>query len=205
MSTIREKIEAMATEHGYSGGKTKTVNEALDALNDALAGSDQANGDTIAKTVGSMSDNVGGGGSVTIGNIGYDVVYGDFSSYTGSGELTTAISNTFSGTFATLEIGLEGQGMPLCYFDNSSGNFNAYVPSGINVCVGMPSGCSQPSDPCVYLVGADSIVATPIEVEWSSQNCSFAIPAEVDALTIEAGLQHSGPQLAISVAISGGN
>lgn len=62
MMTIASKLNAMAVANGGTADKSGTITGALDALNDALAGSDyQTDKSTIETALDGLGANIGGG------------------------------------------------------------------------------------------------------------------------------------------------
>lgn len=65
--TIASKLNAMAVANGGTADKSGTITGALDALNDALAGSDyQTDQSTIETALDGLGANIGGGGSALV-------------------------------------------------------------------------------------------------------------------------------------------
>ena len=64
--TIASAFNEIAVAQGGTADKTGTITGAVDALNDALAGSDQAQGRTIEDAVRLLGQHIGGGSSVTV-------------------------------------------------------------------------------------------------------------------------------------------
>ena len=64
--TIASAFNDIAVAQGGTADTTGTITGAVDALNDALAGSDQAQGRTIEDAVRLLGQHIGGGSSVTI-------------------------------------------------------------------------------------------------------------------------------------------
>ena len=64
--TIASAFNEIAVAQGGTADKTGTITGAVDALNDALAGSDQEQGRTIEDAVRLLGAHIGGGSSVTV-------------------------------------------------------------------------------------------------------------------------------------------
>ena len=64
--TIAQAFNEIAVAQGGTASKSGTIAGAIDALNDALAGSDQASAQTIEDAVRLLGQNIGGGSSVTV-------------------------------------------------------------------------------------------------------------------------------------------
>lgn len=63
--TIAQAFNEIAVAQGGTPSKSGTIAGAIDALNDALAGSDQASAQTIEDAVRLLGQNIGGGGGGT--------------------------------------------------------------------------------------------------------------------------------------------
>lgn len=68
--TIAQAFNEIAVAQGGTASKSGSITDAIDALNDALAGSDQAPAQTIEQAVRLLGKNIGGGG----GGAGFPVV-----------------------------------------------------------------------------------------------------------------------------------
>lgn len=66
--TIREAFNEIAVAQGGTAAKEMTTAAAIDALNDALAGSDQPKAQTIEQAVRLLGEHIGGGGA-SIGSL----------------------------------------------------------------------------------------------------------------------------------------
>ena len=64
--TIAQAFNEIAVAQGGTPSTRGTIAGAIDALNDALAGSDQASAQTIEDAVRLLGQNIGGGSSVTV-------------------------------------------------------------------------------------------------------------------------------------------
>lgn len=64
--TIASAFNEIAVAQGGTQSKSGTIAGAIDALNDALAGSDQQSAQTIEDAVRLLGQNIGGGSSVTV-------------------------------------------------------------------------------------------------------------------------------------------
>lgn len=64
--TIAQAFNDIAVAQGGTASKSGTIAGAIDALNDALAGSDQQSAQTIEDAVRLLGQNIGGGSSVTV-------------------------------------------------------------------------------------------------------------------------------------------
>lgn len=64
--TIAQAFNEIAVAQGGTPSTSGTIAGAIDALNDALAGSDQASAQTIEDAVRLLGQNIGGGSSVTV-------------------------------------------------------------------------------------------------------------------------------------------
>lgn len=64
--TIAQAFNEIAVAQGGTASKSGTIAGAIDALNDALAGSDQQSAQTIEDAVRLLGQNIGGGSSVTV-------------------------------------------------------------------------------------------------------------------------------------------
>lgn len=64
--TIAQAFNDIAVAQGGTPSKSGTIAGAIDALNDALAGSDQQSAQTIEDAVRLLGQNIGGGSSVTV-------------------------------------------------------------------------------------------------------------------------------------------
>lgn len=98
--TIAGSIVALAKEYGASSSATaSTIGEALDLLNDTLAGADQSEAPTIGQAIDALSDHIvpTGTKSITTNGTGIDVA-----SYA---KVDVAVPNPSTGT---LEITAEG-------------------------------------------------------------------------------------------------
>lgn len=62
--TIAQAFNDIAVAQGGTASKSGTIAGAIDALNDALAGSDQASAQTIEDAVRLLGQNIGGGGGL---------------------------------------------------------------------------------------------------------------------------------------------
>lgn len=60
--TIAQAFNEIAVAQGGTASKSGSITGAIDALNDALAGSDQASAQTIEDAVRLLGQNIGGGG-----------------------------------------------------------------------------------------------------------------------------------------------
>lgn len=60
--TIAQAFNEIAAAHGGTAAKGGTITAAIDALNDALAGSDQPQAKTIEQAVRLLGEHIGGGG-----------------------------------------------------------------------------------------------------------------------------------------------
>lgn len=67
--TIAQAFNEIAVAQGGTASKSGTIAGAIDALNDALAGSDQQAAQTIEDAVRLLGQNIGGGGGVSEHNI----------------------------------------------------------------------------------------------------------------------------------------
>lgn len=65
--TIAKAFNDIAVAQGGTASKSGTITGALDALTDALAGSDQPAPQTIEQGVRMLGEHIGGGGSVDLG------------------------------------------------------------------------------------------------------------------------------------------
>lgn len=91
--TIAQAFNEIAVAQGGTASKSGSITDAIDALNDALAGSDQAPAQTIEQAVRLMGAHIGGGG----GGAGFPVV--EMDSETGAlsvtaGELVEMLEET---------------------------------------------------------------------------------------------------------------
>ena len=89
--TIAQAFNEIAVAQGGTASKSGTIAGAIDALNDALAGSDQASAQTIEDAVRLLGQNIGSGGgsnahklyvyaedySLTGYTVGFDIVSAD--------------------------------------------------------------------------------------------------------------------------------
>jgi len=64
--TIASAFNEIAVAQGGTADTSGTITGAVDALNDALAGSDQAQGRTIEDAVRLLGNHIGGGSSITV-------------------------------------------------------------------------------------------------------------------------------------------
>ena len=64
--TIAQAFNEIAVAQGGTASTSGTIAGAIDALNDALAGSDQKSAQTIEDAVRLLGQNIGGGSSVTV-------------------------------------------------------------------------------------------------------------------------------------------
>ena len=64
--TIAQAFNEIAVAHGGAADKSGTITGAIDALNDALAGSDQEAASTIEGAIKLLGQHIGGGSSVTV-------------------------------------------------------------------------------------------------------------------------------------------
>lgn len=64
--TIASAFNDIAVAQGGTAAKGGTITAAIDALNDALAGSDQPQAKTIEQAVRLLGEHIGGGGGVTV-------------------------------------------------------------------------------------------------------------------------------------------
>lgn len=72
--TIAGSIVALAKKYGASGSATaSTINEALDLLNDTLAGSDADAEATIAQAIDAVAEGIVPTGTLTITENGTDI------------------------------------------------------------------------------------------------------------------------------------
>lgn len=71
MASAKDKITAIAVEHGYAGKKPKSVAGAINALADTLAGEDVKNGRSISDAVDAIAPYIGsgGGGGAKLGEL----------------------------------------------------------------------------------------------------------------------------------------
>lgn len=67
--TIASAFNDIAVEQGGTAAKSGAITAAIDALNDALAGSDQPQAKTIEQAVRLLGEHIGGGGGGTEYNI----------------------------------------------------------------------------------------------------------------------------------------
>lgn len=67
--TIASAFNDIAVAHGGTAAKSGAITAAIDALNDALAGSDQPQAKTIEQAVRLLGEHIGGGGCGTEYNI----------------------------------------------------------------------------------------------------------------------------------------
>lgn len=70
--TIAQAFNEIAIAHGGTANNSGTITGAIDALNDALAGSDQAAAETIEDAVRMLGEHIGsggGGGGVDVGEL----------------------------------------------------------------------------------------------------------------------------------------
>lgn len=67
--TIASAFNEIAVAQGGTASKSGTITGALDALTDALAGSDQPAPQTIEQGVRMLGEHIGGGGSAGLGEI----------------------------------------------------------------------------------------------------------------------------------------
>lgn len=98
--TIVGSIVALAKEYGASASATaSTIGEALDLLNDTLAGEDQPGAPTIGQAIDALSENIvpEGTKSITANGTGIDVA--------AYAKVDVAVPNPSTGT---LEITAEG-------------------------------------------------------------------------------------------------
>lgn len=65
--TIASAFNDIAVAQGGTAAKSGAITAAIDALNDALAGSDQPQAKTIEQAVRLLGEHIGGGGSVDLG------------------------------------------------------------------------------------------------------------------------------------------
>lgn len=73
--TIASAFNEIAVANGGTADNSGTIAGAVDALTDALAGSDVAQGATIEDGVRVLGEYIGGGGGVSLGNAVYDTFY----------------------------------------------------------------------------------------------------------------------------------
>lgn len=66
--TIAQAFNEIAVAQGGTANQSGTIAGALDALNDALAGSDQPQAKTIEQAVRLLGEHIGGGGA-SIGDL----------------------------------------------------------------------------------------------------------------------------------------
>ena len=62
--TISEELNKIAVEHGGTASSDGTIAGAIDALNDALAGSDEPKAESIEGAIKLLGEHIGGGGAV---------------------------------------------------------------------------------------------------------------------------------------------
>lgn len=70
--TIASAFNEIAVAQGGTAAKSGAITAAIDALNDALAGSDQPQAKTIEQAVRLLGEHIGGGG----GSLGATIVFG---------------------------------------------------------------------------------------------------------------------------------
>ena len=70
--TIASAFNEIAVAQGGTAAKSGAITAAIDALNDALAGSDQPQAKTIEQAVRLLGEHIGGGG----GSLGAPIVFG---------------------------------------------------------------------------------------------------------------------------------
>lgn len=86
--TIASAFNEIAVAQGGTAAKSGAITAAIDALNDALAGSDQPTAKTIEQAVRLLGEHIGGGGggasaTVYIAAIGIELGSGDVSLHSG--------------------------------------------------------------------------------------------------------------------------
>ena len=67
--TIASAFNEIAVAQGGTAAKSGAITAAIDALNDALAGSDQPQAKTIEQAVRLLGEHIGGGGGASIGSL----------------------------------------------------------------------------------------------------------------------------------------
>jgi hypothetical protein len=71
--TIAQAFNEIAVAQGGTAAKSGAITAAIDALNDALAGSDQPQAKTIEQAVRLLGEHIGGGGG---GSLGATIMFG---------------------------------------------------------------------------------------------------------------------------------
>ena len=102
--TIASAFNDIAVAHGGTAAKSGAITAAIDALNDALAGSDQPQAKTIEQAVRLLGEHIGGGGEVetatltVISNSDFATLSAPVAINIGAGTAYIASSPIVSGT-----------------------------------------------------------------------------------------------------------
>ena len=147
--TIAEAFNDIAVAQGGAASKSGTIAGAIDALNDALAGSDQPAAQTIEGAIRLLGEHIGSGGGATVKAyimpyISYDAETGDLSQWLATcvpmavGEASCSMSEDREDLKLRIVTGADGGWVvpygpsyyeQVAYTSNDDGTYSFTVPS----------------------------------------------------------------------------
>ena len=136
--TIASAFNEIAVANGGQADNSGTIAGAVDALTDALAGSDVAQGATIEDGVRVLGEYISGGGGGTFGGTNY--CYNKFGSPVTVSAYASPQANGFvalsavqSGLATPIAVGAyvgvfnDGSGAAVAYYDDGTGSVGAFI------------------------------------------------------------------------------
>lgn len=153
--TIASAFNDIAVAQGGTASKNGTISGAIDALNDALAGSDQPAAQTIEGAVRLLGDHIGGGGG------------GDASTATVTYTLTGGKSNVYVEAAVANETEEGKCSYPFFQSEETSGSFTVFLFGGkakavfVESLVTVVSGDAELDGSTVIITGNCTVTIDP--------------------------------------------